>query len=286
MRLCAPPALHDELTAMLREDPVTYCSSGTTGTPKTFTVPWEAIRRDVSPRGSTDDVVALGFLPRTYAGLSVLAFCRVHGSTLLAWPLDDIVGFSRALRSATHLSTTPTYMHRLLLCDAMPALRQITLGGEAASASLLQAVAQAAPHARITQVYASSERGVSASWSDGRAGIPASCWSPHRAVESDRWECRDGRWHFRGRAGRLINVAGQTVDLAVVEQHLRDVPGVIDARAYGRPSSLTGQVLMADVVTRHQELPRGCALSSLPRVMRPLVRVVPQLDMTAAGKAR
>ena len=46
---------------------------------------------------------------------------------------------------------------------------------------------------------------------------------------------------FAGRAGDMINVGGNKVRPAVVEQAIRAVPGVIDVRVYGRSSSIAGQ---------------------------------------------
>ena len=53
-------------------------------------------------------------------------------------------------------------------------LRQITLGGEIADKSLLNALAQRIPQAQISHVYASTEGGVAFTVNDGKQGFPKS----------------------------------------------------------------------------------------------------------------
>jgi acyl-CoA synthetase (AMP-forming)/AMP-acid ligase II len=164
-------------------------------------------------------------------------------------------------------------------------LEQITMGGEPAPADLLERLRELFPEARIVHIYASTELGRLFSVTDGREGFPAAYLDrcPEPGVElrveegqlmarsrhamlgyegspaeppgagdwiatGDRVERRGERIVFLGRTTDLVNVGGHKVWPADVEAVLRAVPGVAEVRVYGKRSSLTGQVLVADLV--------------------------------------
>lgn len=189
----------------------------------------------------------------------------------------------------THASATPTYW-RFLLAEMradggpVPALEQITLGGEATSGTLLAELEQAFPQARISHVYAASEFGSSGSVRDRREGLPESVlergddadvamkvvdgelWVRSRTgmlgyygedslVDPDGWratgdlvEVIEGRIVFQGRSAEVINVGGVKVHPLPVEDRVAQVPGVAVARVFGRPNRMTGAVVAVEVV--------------------------------------
>ncbi|MDA1040530.1 MAG: class I adenylate-forming enzyme family protein, partial [Planctomycetota bacterium] len=51
-----------------------------------------------------------------------------------------------------------------------------------------------------------------------------------------------------GRRGDVIVVGGAKILPARVEEILRSVPGVAEARAYGLPSAVTGELVAAEIV--------------------------------------
>ena len=55
------------------------------------------------------------------------------------------------------------------------------------------------------------------------------------------------RAHFLGRADSVINVGGAKVRPEEVEQALLRIPGVADARVYGRPNPITGNLVAAGI---------------------------------------
>jgi acyl-CoA synthetase (AMP-forming)/AMP-acid ligase II len=112
----------------------------------------------------------------------------------------------------------------------------------------------------------------------------------------DLVERRGDRFEFTGRRSDVIVVGGAKVFPRRVEEILRRVPGVADARAYGLPSAITGELVAAEIVLA-EPLPdattadriRAAALAvcreslephSVPRVLD----IVKQLATTAAGK--
>lgn len=188
----------------------------------------------------------------------------------------------------THMSGTPSLWRKLLLAleagEQIPTLRHITLGGEAVDQSTLDRLSRQFPNARIRHIYATTEAGVLFTVSDHRAGFPAAFLeqgsdgvqfrirdgvlearsprlmqryvSQHNSPFSDDgWistgdmlTVRDGRCYFKGRSDGRLNVGGHKVFPDQVEEAALTVEGVADARVYGQPGPLAGDVLIAEIV--------------------------------------
>ncbi|HWU21280.1 MAG TPA: class I adenylate-forming enzyme family protein [Nocardioides sp.] len=272
--------------------PLLVLTTGTTGLPRGVRHDWarQLSRVPATPQGAGQRWL-LVYGPNQFAGLQVLIHVLGAGATLVAPPVrrpkavkDDLYD-----HAVTHISATPTFW-RFLLAELrsdgrpMPALRQITLGGEAAPASLLDQLEEAFPDARISHVYAGSEFGSTGSVSDRRNGLPVSLlerdeeghvglrvedgqlfvrssaamlgyYGEDDLPASDWWptgdlvEIVDGRIEFRGRASDVVNVGGVKVHPLPVEERVAGVPGVRAARVYGRANALVGAVVAVDVVT-------------------------------------
>lgn len=266
-------------------------TTGTTGTPRGVRHDWtRQLARAARARDAAGQVWLLAYGPQQFAGLQVLIHVLGSGATLVAPPVrrpGAVVDAIHAHR-VDHISATPTFWRFLLAelrADSRPApvLRQITLGGEATPARLLDDLTAAFPEARISHVYAGSEFGSTGSVRDGRPGLPAELlergdagdvslkivdgqlWVRSSAgmlgyhgaddlPDGDWWptgdavEVVDGRILFRGRTSDIINVGGVKVHPLPVEDCVAAVPGVKLARVYGRPNALVGAVVAVDVV--------------------------------------
>ena len=64
----------------------------------------------------------------------------------------------------------------------------------------------------------------------------------------DLVEKRGDRYEFTGRRSDVIVVGGAKVFPRRVEELLRGVPGIADARVYGMPSAITGELVAAEAV--------------------------------------
>ncbi len=161
--------------------PLIVRTTGTTGEPKAVLHDWSVLLRTISAvQAAPEQRWLLAYGPHQFAGLQVMLHALAAGATLVApfprGPLDGL----RAIREhgVTHVSATPTYW-RFLLGELRaeggpaPGLRQITLGGEAVSQTLLGELRATFGSARITQVYASTEFGSLLAVGDGQAGIDA-----------------------------------------------------------------------------------------------------------------
>ncbi|MCC6133301.1 MAG: long-chain fatty acid--CoA ligase [Acidobacteria bacterium] len=90
---------------------------------------------------------------------------------------------------------------------------------------------------------------------------------------------------FLGRMAEVINVGGVKVHPVEVEGVIREVPGVVDVRVWGRPNPITGAVVAADLVIAEaqreedmiEQVRQACG-RRLDRYSQPrLLRVVPEL---------
>ncbi|HET6168330.1 MAG TPA: class I adenylate-forming enzyme family protein [Marmoricola sp.] len=278
------------------EQPLLIRTTGTTGVPKAARHDWTVLGRTVArvtPRPDQRWLLAYG--PHQFAGLQVLQHALASRATLVApFPRLPQDGLGAILSSGvTCVSATPTYW-RFLLAEArsrqtdLPALEQITLGGEASPGDLLAELRAAFPDARISQVYASTEFGSVASVRDGLPGLDAASLHSDanpganlRVLDGELWVRADagmlgyvdpdtdvdaadddGEWHrtgdlvevvdgrvlFRGRSSEVINVGGVKVHPLPVEERINALAEVAAARVFGRANRLTGAIVAVEVV--------------------------------------
>ncbi len=274
-----------------RQRPLLVLTTGTTGAPRGVRHDWSRqLSRSARIRDGSGQVWLLAYGPQQFAGLQVLIHVFSSGATLVAPPVrrPQVVLSMIHDEGVDHISATPTFW-RFLLAEIRadhrppPALRQITLGGEAAPAGLLEDLSATFPDARISHIYAGSEFGSTGSVRDGKGGLPASLLARQdteevqlKIVDGELWirstatmlgyygedDLPDGEWwptgdlvevvgeriEFRGRASEVINVGGVKVHPLPVEARISAVPGVKIARVHGRPSALVGHIVVADVV--------------------------------------
>jgi len=110
-------------------------------------------------------------------------------------------------------------------------------------------------------------------------------------------ELRDGRYYFVGRREGIINVGGLKVHPEEIEAVIAQHPGVQMSRVRGRPSPITGAIVIADIVIRPSEGIGGPSAQAIKeeiletcRHLLPAHKVpvilndVPSLDIAASGK--
>jgi acyl-coenzyme A synthetase/AMP-(fatty) acid ligase len=123
--------------------------------------------------------------------------------------------------------------------------------------------------------------------------------SEDRYVDTgDMVELEGGRYHFRGRKGGVINVGGLKVYPEEVESVLNADPRVQMSRVLGRRNPITGAVIVAEVVLHDREdtqpeanrdslkdeLLQACRRALAAHKVPAMLRFVPSLELTAAGK--
>ena len=307
---------------------VVVATSGTSGPPKLVDHSWDSL---LAAARLAEQWHGRGWLlvydATRWAGLQVwLQALLTAGRLVVPASRDpDLVAKACVDEDVSILPATPTLLRRLIASGdravvSTMKLDRITLGGEATDAQLLEQAKQLFPNAKITHVYATTELGEVFRVTDSQAGFPIE-WigrplpggvrlSMRRDGEllvqlsrdtaevatGDLVERRGKRFEFTGRRSDVIVVGGAKVFPKRVEEILRGVPGIADARVYGLPSAITGELVAAEIVI-HEPLPAGttpdqvrsAALAvcrerleahGVPRV----VDVVKKLTLTAAGK--
>ncbi len=285
--------------------PIMIRTTGTTGLPKAARHDWRVLTQTVAgmrPAPGQRWLLAYGL--HQFAGIQVLLHVVASQATLVApFPRQPKDGLDAIVRDGvTCVSATPTFW-RFLLTEArsrhveLPPLEQITLGGEASSADLLEELGRRFPSARVSQVYASTEFGSITSVRDGLPGIAVDALfsevnpaSNVRVTDGQLWvraaagmlgyadqagpaaapgawrptgdlvEIVDGRVLFRGRTSEVINVGGVNVHPLPVEDRIAALDSVAAARVFGRPSKLTGSIVAAEIV------PTAGATADLERI--------------------
>lgn len=320
--------------AQSAQRPHLVLTTGTTGAPRAVRHDWSRLVGPVldTPSGAGQRWL-LAYGMNQFGGLQVLLHVMAAGATLVATeefvPRQGLLA-ARAHR-VTHASATPTYWRFLLAelradAGAVPDLVQITLGGEAVPASVLEDLGRTFPKARVTQIYAANEFGQALSVRDSANGLPLADLAGTHGVElkvedgelwvrtpygmlgyygepaqdsrdwrrtGDLVEMDGDRVHFRGRTSEVINVGGVKVHPLPIEERIGKVPGVDLARVFGRPNALTGAIVAVEVVagpgTDTEELGRAvrAACADLPPASRPRsVRFVDEIATVGAKVVR
>jgi acyl-coenzyme A synthetase/AMP-(fatty) acid ligase len=255
------------------------------------------------------------------------------GSMVLSSALEPVGDFlTRAgARGVSHISGTPSHWRRALMSPAVDkfAPRYVRLSGEIADQAVLDHLRVAFPQADIAHAFASTEAGVAFDVGDGLAGFPADYLGRRGAVEmrvvdgslriksarnslgylgagvpqpfdkdgfvdtGDIVELRDGRYHFVGRQGGVINIGGQKVHPEEIEAVINRHPDVQMSLVQARKNPITGAIVVADVVVTAEHAPldalRGQILAAcrgtLARYKVPAtIRFVSAIEVAASGK--
>ena len=111
----------------------------------------------------------------------------------------------------------------------------------------------------------------------------------------DMVELRGDRYHFVGRRGGIINIGGLKVHPEEIEAVINRHAEVRMSRARSRRSPITGSIVVADVILAdgcdasrsddiRDRILADCRASLAPHKVPAMIKFVPALDITAAGK--
>ena len=255
------------------------------------------------------------------------------GSMVLSSALEPVGDFlARAgARGVSHISGTPSHWRRALMSAAAGKIapRYVRLSGEIADQAILDHLHASFPQADIAHAFASTEAGVAFDVGDGRSGFPASFIGRRGDVEmrvvdgslrirsgrnaldylgvgaaplfdadgfvdtGDIVELDEGRYHFVGRRGGVINIGGQKVHPEEIEAVINRHPDVQMSVVRARKSPITGAIVVADVVVMSKHAPldalKGQILDAcrdtLARYKVPAsIRFVSAIEVAASGK--
>jgi acyl-CoA synthetase (AMP-forming)/AMP-acid ligase II len=266
-------------------------SSGSSGTPKAILHNLRVVAEKFRRKGQP--MVAIAFLMLDhFGGINTILSILSGLGTLVTVPDRSVVGICRTIEEqrVEILPTTPSFLGMLVRSDALDrfdltSLKRITYGTEVMPQGTLDRVRKAFPGVVLQQTYGLSEVGVlrSKSRPDGSLWVNVGgdgfqtkvvddvLWikSEYAMVgylnapslfDADGWFNTqdlvevDGEWlRILGRDSDLINVAGQKVYPAEVEQMIIELDNITDVAVYGEPHALLGQVIVARVATVEPE---------------------------------
>jgi acyl-coenzyme A synthetase/AMP-(fatty) acid ligase len=231
----------------------------------------------------------------------------------------------------THISGTPSHWRRALMSPAATKMapHYVRLSGEIADQAILDHLRAAYPDADIAHAYASTEAGVAFDVGDGLAGFPANYLGRRGDVEmrvadgslqiksgrnaasylgeraaplldadgfvdtGDMVELRDGRYHFVGRRGGIINIGGQKVHPEEIEAVINQHPSVRMSLVKARKNPITGAIVVADVVLKaasadaealKKEILDACRDGLARHKVPAVIRFVPAIEVAMSGK--
>jgi acyl-CoA synthetase (AMP-forming)/AMP-acid ligase II len=262
-------------------------SSGSSGTPKAILHNLRTVADKFRRQGPP--IVAIAFLMLDhFGGINTILSILGSLGTVVTVPDRSVVSICRTIEEqhVEILPTTPSFLGMLVRSDALErfdlsSLKRITYGTEVMPQQTLDRVSRAFPSVVLQQTYGLSEVGVlrSKSRPDGSLWVNVGgdgfqtkvvdgiLWikSDYAMVgylnapslfDADGWFNTqdlvdvDGEWLLiLGRDSDLINVAGQKVYPAEVEQVILDLDNIKDVAVYGEPHAILGQVVVARVAT-------------------------------------
>lgn len=259
-------------------------TSGTTGRPKSIKQPYSNLTRGVKKRNTiTKQTWAFAYSSSHFAGLQVFFQAFLNQDKIIYVFETPPESISDALKKhgVTHISCTPTFLKQFMSYIKTPIdlLERATFGGERFDEKMLNKIYQVFPNAKIRNVYASTEGG-SLFASEGnifkisnrlkglvRIGtnrelqIHKSLIGQSETLElEDNWYntgdlielIDDGKFKFVSRTTDMINVGGYKVNPSEVEDAIRCVDGVKDVMVSGRENSVTGNIIVANVILNQQ----------------------------------
>jgi acyl-CoA synthetase (AMP-forming)/AMP-acid ligase II len=303
-------------------------TSGTTGSPKLVWHKLETLTRGIrQSEKHRKDIWGLAYHPTHLAGLQVILQALANGNSLVVLFGLSPSQIHAAIDSTklTHLSATPTF-YRLICTPDAPVhslVKRVTFGGERASKSLLQISQRVFPHARTTNLYASTEAGTLLASQGEAFRIPPSLSERVRVRNAElevhhsllaqslreladsaqvttdgfvptgdhvEWLVDGETFRIAGRAQQQLNIGGFKVHPGEIEDAIGGFPEVAEVRVYGRPNSVTGMLLCSDIrlhagqVLTVKEVRRRLG-ELLPAYKLPgLVNFVESIAQTYSGK--
>jgi len=230
-------------------------------------------------------MVTLTFLMIDHiGGINTLLYVLSNAGTVVVSPGRDpyVVCATIAAQKVELLPTSPTFLNLLVLSEAykhhdLTSLKLITYGTEMMPQWTLDKISEILPQAKLQQTYGLSEIGILRSKSErtdslwvrvGGEGYETkiqngTLWiKAHSAMlgylnapspfDAEGWlntgdvvEAQGEYIRFRGRTSEVINVGGQKVFPAEVENVLMAIPNVRDVTVSSAPNAITGTMVVA-----------------------------------------
>lgn len=315
--------LLDELAARGEAGLILF-SSGSTGKSKASLLSFDRLLEKSKKPGKSFRTLAFLLLDHI-GGLNTLFSVLSSGGAVVSVAQRGVETVAEAIAKhrVQLLPTTPTFLKMMLMADAhlrydLSSLTYITYGTEPMPDSTLKALHAAFPEVRLKQTYGLSELGILRSQSKepdslwvrvGGEGVETKVvdnvlWIRTRSAmlgylnapspfDDDGWfntqdvvEVDGDYLRILGRATEIINVGGEKVYPAEVENALMQATNVRDATVVGKKNPITGQIVVAQVSLHEPEeareagrrLREHCLQRLAPYQVPMLIQVVDELS--------
>jgi len=303
---------------------ITVFTSGTTGQPKKVIHTLLNLTRSVRISDKYQNQVwAFAYNPTHMAGLQVFFQAFMNKNTLI-----NVFNATRSTvydaiehYQITHISATPTFYRLLLPAEkSFEHVQRITFGGEKSNDKLYASMKRMFPNAKINNIYASTEAGSLFAAEGEYFKIPESLSEKikiedeellvhqsllghsdgfllsndyYRTGDLIEWVDKTKRlFRFKNRKNELINVGGYKVNPQEVEDIISQIPGIDQALVYGKPNSVLGNVLCAEIRLQpninlsETEIRRYLSTKLQDYKIPRIVKFVESFSLTRTGKIK
>lgn len=299
---------------------ISLFTSGTTGLPKKVVHSIDSLTRMVRiGENYLGNKWVLAYNPTHMAGLQVIfqslfnlnPLLNVFGTTIqvAAQGIQDF--------EATNISATPTYYRMLVgINEVFKKINRATLGGEKSGEDLHRRLNKTFPNAKINNIYASTELGslfVSKGEefvvldkfhdkfridSEGELLVHKSMLG-HLSIAEDWYKTGDLvevtsseplSFVFKSRNTEMINTGGYKVNPNDVEAVINQYPGILNSRVFGKPNSILGTVLCAEIqLIQGLQFDKGKLQRFISNHLQDfkvprIIKVVDEFETTRTGK--
>lgn len=244
-------------------------TSGTTGKPKKVKVDLIELINKIKKVKQKKINWLLTYDIKSFAGLQVLLTAVKSNNKIYSTNFRSSINELIEIISNSDInsiSATPTFWR--IFSNSVTAktkdLKLLTLGGEIVEEDLLLKLKKLYPDSKITQIYATTELGKIFSVQDSKVGFPYEYIERYGLKISnnqllvkknnsyistnDFVDVVGNRVIFTGRNSDFIKVAGNKVNLNVIEKKIMSFENVIDSKISFKSSKIVGKILVLDVV--------------------------------------
>ena len=304
---------------------ITLYTSGTTGLPKKVVHTIDSITRNVKISDKfCNNIWGLAYNPTHIAGLQVFFQAIFNENTMVDMFANEIKNAKENIEKyqVTNISATSTYYRNLLMHlkeNMYESVNYITFGGEKYDKKVMEQIGKVFPKAKIRNIYASTEAGSLFNSKGEVFTIPDKLKNMvkiskenelliHKSLlgdletmflDRDWYNTKDivektckNSFKIVSRKTDLINVGGYNVNPLEIEEILLNIPEIVDIKAYGRKNSVTGNIIMIDIVITDKEnekeirqrIKKYASKNLQPWKVPRIINIVDKLEQTRTGK--
>ncbi|MFJ8102460.1 class I adenylate-forming enzyme family protein [Lysinibacillus sp. NPDC096212] len=304
---------------------LTLYTSGTTGRPKKMSHTFQTLTRNVKiHKKFENDIWAFAYNPTHMAGLQVFFQAFLNQNTLIYMFGESMKKIPALIEEyqITYISSTATFYRNVLPYvqgNSFSMVKRVTFGGEKFDLLLEDRLKAVFPNAKMLNIYASTEAGslFSAQRDTFEIKPEHQQWvkitaqqelcihhsllghSESLSLVNDWFHTGDlvemvddTHFKFQSRQTDMINVGGYKVNPLEVENILMQVPGVIDILVKPKKNSVTGELLVADVIKNQEidekelkkELKQYASIHLQEWKVPRIIKFVDELPSTRTGK--